>query len=49
VLLVHLLGSQPISSQVQALVTEQSIQGFEVSAEGLSAQEINSTTTCDSA
>lgn len=41
VLLVHLAGSQPISSQVQALINDQSIRGFEVSADGLSVKEIN--------
>lgn len=43
VLLVHLAGSQPISSQVQALINDQSIRGFEVSADGLSVKEINLT------
>lgn len=41
VLLVHLKGSQPKSSQVQALVNAESIRGFEVSADGSTAQEIH--------
>lgn len=40
VLLVHLNGSQPVSSQVQALVNKESIRGFVVSANGFSVQEI---------
>lgn len=43
VLLVHLNGSQPVSTQVQAFVNAQSIRGFEVSSDGLSVQEINLT------
>lgn len=39
-LLVHLSGSQPNSSQVQALVNADSIRGFEISTDGLSFHEI---------
>lgn len=49
VLLVHLSGTQPISTQVQALVNKQSIRGFEISANGQSAQEIDPTMSCVSA
>ena len=40
VLLIHLKGSQPNSSQVQATVNAESIRGFEVSADGSSVNEI---------
>lgn len=49
VLLVHLSGTQPKSTQVKALVNEQSIRGFEISADGQSAQKINPTTSSVSA
>ena len=41
VLLDHLCGSQQTSSQVQALESEESIRGFEISADGLSSKEID--------
>ncbi len=40
-LLVHLQGGQPISSQVQAVINTQSIRGFEVSVDGAAAKEIH--------
>lgn len=43
VLLIHLKGSQPNSTQVRALVNAESIRGFEVAADGLSVQEIHLT------
>lgn len=40
VLLVHLYGTQPISSQVRVSVSGTSIRGFEVSSDGLLVNEI---------
>lgn len=40
VLLVHLSGSQPVSSQVRASVNATSIRGFEVSIDGSSVNEV---------
>ena len=41
VLLVHIAGTQPRSNQVQAVVGQESIRGFEISADGRTAIEIS--------
>lgn len=40
ILLVHLLGTQPVSTQVQAVVNDNSVSGFYIASRGIQCVEI---------